>query len=182
LALVTQTMKDFGYDLASIRQMTTTKIFLRNSDREIEYAADIVGDGRLLVQLPTGTALVHNASWGVSRIRVRPPYSKVFELGEAEVRQLVGTEKDPSNIVSAAAQRLYAVIREHGSPSHEPLNMSRAAELAGISSKRRLLELIAELEQGGMIRTKKLLERGRPRVIELVSGAACASQVLPAQM
>ena len=46
--------------------MTTTKIFLRNSDREIEYAADIIGDGRLLVQLPTGTALVHNANWGLA--------------------------------------------------------------------------------------------------------------------
>ena len=169
LALVTQTMKDFGYDLASIRQMTTTKVFLRNSDREIEYAADIVGDGRLLVQLPTGTALVHNANWGLTRIRVRPPYSKVFELGEAEVRQLVGIDKDPSKTVTTEAQRLHSVITEHGSSPNEPLNLSRAADLAGITSKRRFLELIGELEEAGMIRTKKLQERGRPRVIELTT-------------
>src|SRR5439155_17916909 len=106
LALISQTMKDFGYELASIRQMTTTKIFLRNSDREIEYASDIIGDGRLLVQLPTGTALVHNASWGVVRIRVRPPYSKVFELGDAEIRQIIGPDRDASKMVSAEAQRL----------------------------------------------------------------------------
>jgi len=166
--LISQTMKDFGYELANIRQMTTTKIFLRNSDREIEYAADIIGDGRLLVQLPTGTALVHNANWGVVRMRVRPPFSKVFELGEAEIRKLVGRDTDPSKKVTSEAQRLFAVIKQHGAPPNLPLNMSRAADLAGISSKRRLIELIDELERSAVIRTRKLLERGQPRVIELV--------------
>lgn len=170
LALVSQTMKDFGYELASIRQMTTTKIFLRNSDREIDYAADILGDGRQLVQLPTGTALVHNANWGVVRIRVRPPYSKVFEPGEAETRRLVGYDKDPSSSVTADAKSLLAVIKEHGSPPAAPLNMSRAGALAGISSKRRLLDLVDELERVGAIRTRKLMERGQPRVIEPAPG------------
>jgi hypothetical protein len=167
LMLVSQTMKDFAYELASIRQMTTTKIFLRNSDREIEYASDIIGDGRLLVQLPTGTALVHNANWGVVRIRVRPPYSKVFELGEAEIRKLVGHD-DPSKIVTTEAQKLFHVIKQHCLTRDQPLNMSRAAELAGIGSKRKFVQLIGELEGAGVIRTKKLLERGQPRVIELV--------------
>ncbi|HEY1342821.1 MAG TPA: DUF87 domain-containing protein [Bryobacteraceae bacterium] len=169
LALVSQTMKDFAYELASIRQMTTTKIFLRNSDREIEYAADIVGDGRLLVQLPTGTALVHNAHWGVVRIRVRPPYSKVFEPGDAETRMLVGPGKDPAKTLTAKGQRLLNAIKEHGASPAQPLNMSRVAELAGITSKRRLLELIGELERAGVIRTRQLVERGRPRVIELLT-------------
>jgi hypothetical protein len=176
LALVSQTMKDFAYELASIRQMTTTKVFLRNSDREIEYADDIIGDGRLLVQLPTGTAIAHNANWGVIRIRVRPPYSKVFELGEAEIRQVIGRDRDPSKPVSADARRLLAVIKEHGSSPDQPLNMSRAAEFARISSKRRFLELIGELEQAGIIRTRKLLERGCPRVIQLVNDTACPTQ------
>jgi len=169
MVLISQSVKDFGYELANIRQMTTTKIFLRNSDREIEYAADIVRDGRLLVQLPTGTALVHNASWGVVRIRVRPPYSKVFELGDAEIRRLVGRDKDSSKTVTTEAQKLFAVIKEYGSPPNPPLNMSQAADLARISSKRRFLELINELEQAGAIRTKKLLERGQPRIIELAT-------------
>jgi hypothetical protein len=47
--------------------------------------------------------------------------------------------------------------------------MSRVAELAGITSKRRLLELIGELERAGVIRTRQLVERGRPRVIELLT-------------
>lgn len=172
LTLISQTMKDFSYDLASIRQMTTTKIFLRNSDREIEYASDVIGDGRLLVQLPTATALAHNANWGVARIRVRPPYSKVFELGEADIRRLIRTNGKTVVPVTADAQRLLDVAREHGSPPNSSLNMSRAAELAGITSKRRLLELIAELEQAGAIRTKKLRERGRPRVIEVLTDSA----------
>jgi hypothetical protein len=98
---------------------------------------------------------------------VRPPFSKVFELGEAEVRQIVGRDKDASKTVTTDAQRLFAVIKEHGSPPNKPLNMSRAADLAGISSKRRLLELIDELEEAGAIRTRKLSGRGKPRLIEL---------------
>jgi hypothetical protein len=174
LAIISQTMKDFSYDLAAIRQMTTTKIFLRNSDREIEYAADILGDGRQLVGLPTGTALVHNANWGVLRLRVRPPYSKVFELGESAIRQLIGRDRDPSRTVTAEAQRLLAIIKEHGAPPHPPLNLSRAAALAGIGSKRRFLELIDELEQSGAVRTRKLPERGCPRVIEVREDSSSA--------
>src|SRR5438874_8559393 len=105
---------DFSYELASLRQMTTTKVFLRNSDREIEYAADIVGDGRLLVQLPTGTALVHNANWGVHRIRVRPPYSKVYELPESQIRQFTGAAGRKLETLSAGARQFYSVLQRHG--------------------------------------------------------------------
>jgi hypothetical protein len=45
--------------------------------------------------------------------------------------------------------------------------MSQAAELVGITSRRQLQELIRELEEAGAIYTRKLPERGRPRVIEL---------------
>lgn len=175
LALVSQSIKDYAFDLASIRQMTATKIFLRNSDREIEYADDVIGDGRLLVQLPTGTAVIHNANWGVLRVRVRPPYSKVFELGEQEVRQLISRNKDPVRMMSAEAQELLELIKEHGSPPHEPLNMSQLADLADISSKRKLLELIEMLVLAGVIRTRQLTLRGRPRIIELLHSSSCQS-------
>jgi hypothetical protein len=71
--------------------------------------------------------------------------------------------------VSAEAQRLLAAISKYYSTASEPLNMSRAAELAGITSKRRLLELIGELEDAGMIRTRQMAERGRPHVIEFAN-------------
>ena len=167
MVLLSQTIKDFSFELASLRQMTSTKIFLRNSDREIEYASDIIGDGRTLVQLPTGTAIIHNAAWGQHRIRVRPPYSKVYELPESQIRQLVGIGAERAVGISAEAEKLLAVVKEHGSPTQSPLNLSQAAELAGITSRRRLHELVAELEEEGVICTRQLPERGRPRVIEL---------------
>ena len=79
----------------------------------------------------------------------------------------MGRDKDPVKVVTSDAQTLFALIREHASTSNEALNMSRAADIAGITSKRRLLELIDELERAGVIRTRKLSDRGRPRVIEL---------------
>jgi hypothetical protein len=81
--------------------------------------------------------------------------------------------------VTADAQRLLAMIKEHASPPNGPLNMSRAADLAGITSKRRFNELIEELEQAGVIRTFKLPERGRPRVIELAAGALDVAHEIP---
>jgi hypothetical protein len=142
LMLISQSIKDYSYELASLRQMANTKIFLRNSDREIEYASDIIGDGRALVQLPTGVALVHNANWGLHRIRVRPPYSKVYELPQAEIRQLFGSHKDREPGVSADAQKLLVAIKKHSAAASSPLNLSHAAELIGITSKRRLSMLV----------------------------------------
>jgi hypothetical protein len=149
--------------------MTSTKAFFRNSDREISYAADIIGEGRALVSLPTGTALLHNANWGVHRIRVRPPYSKVYELPASQIRQLTGGGGMNVHTLSSDARNLYAVVRRHGLSPHPPLNLSQAAELAGITSKRKLQELIGALEQARVIHTRTLPERGRPRVIELTN-------------
>lgn len=170
LVLVSQSIKDFSHELAALRQMATTKIFLRNSDREIDYADDVIGDGRVLVQLPTGTALVHNANWGAHRIKVRPPYSKVCELPEPELRQILAQREGTTQALTPDASRLLSTIKQHGSPSALPLNMSRAGNLAGITSKRRLLELVEELERAGAVYTRTLSERGRPRVLELVVG------------
>src|SRR5205823_13067679 len=97
---------------------------------------------------------------------------KMFELGEAQIRKVVCRDKDPSKTVTSEAQMLFAIIKEYGSNPDQPLNISRAADLAGISSKRRFLELLGELDQAGVIRTKQLLERGRPRVIELIVDSA----------
>jgi hypothetical protein len=170
LSLLTQSMKDFSHDLVSLRQMTTTKIFMRNSDRELDYASDIIGDGgRALVQLGTGCAVVHNATWGLHRIRVRPPYSKVFELPESQIRALFGGHKAQAVGMTAEAGKLFAVIKEHRPRPDSPLNLSTVAHLAGITSRRQLQELVNELEQAGVIYTRKLPERGQPRVIELTN-------------
>ncbi|MGH9370664.1 MAG: ATP-binding protein [Vicinamibacterales bacterium] len=168
MILVSQSMKDFSHELANVRQMASTKIFLRNSDRELDYAADFVGDGRLLVNLPTGTALVHNAAWGLERVRVRLPLSKVCELPEAQLRALRDRpELRSAQEISSEARALLKVIRQ-SSVAGEPVNMSRVATLAAITSKRRLQQLVQELEEARVISTRTLAERGKPRVIEPV--------------
>src|SRR5205814_476233 len=68
---------------------------------------------------------------------------------------------------TSEARELLAIIKQHISTTQSPLNMSEVAELAGITSKRRLQELIGELEYAGAVCTRQLAERGRPRVIEL---------------
>ena len=75
VVISSQTIRDFTYESASIRQNTNTKMFLRNSDREIDYASDFIGDGRQILGLGIGEAFLHNAAWGLVRIRFRPPMS-----------------------------------------------------------------------------------------------------------
>ncbi|MDB5328327.1 MAG: hypothetical protein JWM57_3896 [Phycisphaerales bacterium] len=177
--LVSQAMKDFSRDLASVRQMTSTKVFLRNSDNEIDYAADVLGDGRPLVNLPTGVAIVHNAAWGVRRFRVRPPLSKMCELGDAQIRQLMGKPLlRREHAVSSEARTLLVALRDHCGVNG-PVNMSQAAQLSGITSKRRLQSLIGELEQAGLVVSRKLVERGSPRLIEPAADSVRASDETP---
>jgi hypothetical protein len=68
-------------------------------------------------------------------------------------------------MVSADAQRLLAAIRQHAPSPDRPLNMSRAAELAGISSKRRLLELVGE-PNFALNARRSLFDRSVPKKFE----------------
>ena len=167
MVAVSQSMRDFSHDLASVRQMAAVKIFLRNGDRDIEAAAEAIGDGRPLAQLSTGTALLHHADWGLHRFRIRPPYSLVRELNESQIRQLLEPSVCTLQALSLGARNLLAVIAEHSSPPHPPLILSDLVQLSGITSKRRLHNLIDQLEQTGAIRTHRLAERGQPRVVTL---------------
>ena len=161
-----QTIRDFAYDSASIRQNTNTKVFLHNSDREINYAADFIGDGRRLLRLKRGTAIVFNSEWGALEVRFRPPLSKVWEYGEQDTRLLLGAGSRSAITLSVAAQSLINAVKTEWRASKEPLNLSRAADLAGITSKRSLHRAVNELESSGLVRTRKLRQRGQPRIIE----------------
>jgi len=166
--VLSQTIKDFAYGSASIRQNTNTKIFMRNSDREIDYAADFIGDGRELIRLPTGTAICHNAAWGVQRFRVRPPCSKVWEFSPEETREILEGPSPRQPSLSPTARRLMAFAQEHEQRTGRCINLSQAGECLGITSKRALQGFVEELERGGLVRTRKLRERGQPRIIEPV--------------
>lgn len=165
LVAVTQSMRDFSRDLASVRQMTSTKVFLRNADNEIDYAADVLGDGKPLINLPTGVAILHNASIGTQRIRIRPPLSKVCELEDGVLCQLLKHPPTPSaKAISDEATSLLERLRAHCA-AEGPVNISQAARLAGITSRRRILALVDELERAALLRSHRLPDAGRPRVI-----------------
>jgi hypothetical protein len=162
-----QSMRDFSHGAAGVRQNTNTKVFLHNSDREVEYARDFLDNPRDLVQLPNGTALACNPAWGVARFAVRPPRSKVWEFSDEETRGVVQGVAPRRTALSSDAKHLLQVLKTQAIEDGRSLNMSEAGHKVGVTSKRHLGALIHELEQAGMVRTRKLAQRGQPRVIEL---------------
>jgi hypothetical protein len=167
--ILSQTIRDFGYDSASIRQNTNTKIFLHNSDREVEYAATFIGDGRKIIPLTAGTAIIYNAAWGAVKVKVRPPFSKVWEFSAEQTQRLVSRARPSANVLSPEAQRLLDLARDHASETGEGLNLSQVGTQLGITSKRHLQQLVDELERYHFVSTRKLRERGQPRIIEPIS-------------
>jgi len=164
--VTSQSIKDFARDFASIRQNTTTKIFMHNSDREIDYAADFIGDGRLITRLKPGSGIFYNPSWGSVELKVRPPYSKVWDYSEQETTKILGQKVDSRKILSQKAVQLLSVIENYYIQTHQALNISRLSQITGITSKRLLQDLIEKLEQANRIQTSKLPERGQPRVVK----------------
>lgn len=169
LCLVSQTMKSFGYGLAVLRQMAATKVFFRNSDLELDYAADLLPDPRALVQLPTGSALLHNASLGIMPIRVRPPRSFTGEVSESRLKAVLQpTGPVAAGPLTSEALALLQNIANYQATAAGPLNLSVLGQLSQISSRRKLHALVDELEQSGRIRSMRLPERGKPRVVTFV--------------
>jgi len=167
--IISQTIRDFAYGSASIRQNTNTKVFMHNSDREIDYAADFIGDGRRIVRLHPGTAIIYNTAWGAIEVKVRPPLSKVWEFSSEDMQRLLQPNSTPLVSLSADAEQLLATVRSYCDRHDLGLNLRQAAEALGISSKRRLQQLVDELERAHLVRTRKLQERGQPRIIEPIS-------------
>lgn len=169
LVLISQTISDFGHDLASFRQLMNTRCFFRNSDNEVLYASNLLSDAGALLNLPTGTMVMHNPRWGENRVCVRPPHSKVQELPEQELRRVIRIDRSAVEM-SSNARQLLEVIRVHVAQHHQPPHLTKLAELSGLTSKRKLHDAIDELERLGAVRTTKLPIRGRPRVVALPEG------------
>lgn len=167
VVILSQTIRDFAYDAASIRQNIGTRVFMANTDRELEYAADYVENPRALTKLPPGTGILCNASWGAVTARIRPPLSKVWEYSEDEIAALLCGKGAARKQPGAEAKELLDVIRSFREVQRRWPIASELAESAGITSKRRLAALLEELECCGRIRTSRLSERGRPRIVKL---------------
>jgi len=166
LLLLTQSSKDLARDLATVRQNVQTRIFLPNSDREIEYAADHLEDGRAIASLPVGEAFVCNPQWGTVRVAVRPPLSKLWQPTEAETRTLVGGGRnlaDPRP--SDDAQAVLNLAREQHELNGEPVRLSEITAQLGMTSRRAIQRIVAELEEAHLAKFRRLPERGQPVVI-----------------
>lgn len=169
--LSSQSMRDFSRESAAIRQNIGTKIFFHNSDREIEYARDYLDEPRELVRLPPGVAMVCNPQWGALKVAFRPPLSKVWDLSDAETVALFRNE--PVRALSADAQHLIAAVEALRQQGTSLPNLTQAGTAVGITSKRRLLDAVAELERAGKVRTTRVPGRGRPRLIEAIASRQC---------
>lgn len=164
-----QSIKDFSRDSASIRQNTNTKIFMHNSDREIDYAADFIGDGRQVIRLQPATAIIYNSLWGAVTVKVRPPFSKVWDFSPEDTQRLLASEETPLAVLSPNAKQLLSIVQKHYNKNGFGLNVSNAGEILGITSKRQIQQLLNELERNGFVVTRRLRERGNPRIIEPIS-------------
>ena len=118
------------------------------------------------LRVKPGTGIFYNPTWGSVEIKVRPPFSKVWDFSEQETMKILGKKSDSKKAVSPQAGQVLAAIGDYYSRTHQALNLSQLSQITGITSKRTLQELIAELEQAGNIRTCKLAQRGQPRAIE----------------
>ena len=166
--IVSQTIRDFSHRVATIRENTTTKIFMHGSDRELDYAADYVKDARQLTALKTGEAFIHNPQFGTVKVAVRPPFSKVIELSATELQRLQASDaSSPDGLRSDSDEeaKLLRVIREHFAETGEPINVSQAMAKLGVKSGRRKQQLVDDLEERGLIRSQKLRQRGGPKVL-----------------
>ena len=177
LTCLCQSSSDFSHAMATVRENIATHIFLGNGSREAEYAAQFLGPGDDITSLRTGEAFVSNAEWGVVRISVRPPLSKVWEPTEEEIRALVGDARlQDQPALSRQAQSVLAAAWERCRGTGQPVRLSSVVELLGVSSRRRVNQIVAELETAGVARFERLPEQGRPLVmVPLVEVGACTN-------
>ncbi|MFB3894461.1 MAG: hypothetical protein ACE15C_20865 [Phycisphaerae bacterium] len=137
-----------------------------NSDREIEYADEHLPDGRAIAELAPGQAYVCNPHWGVVKVHVRPPLSKVWEPTDDEVEALVG--KVSASVVptlSASAQAVVDVARDIYAQAGRPVRLADITERLGITSRRRVDQIVEEIQRASAAQFRRLPERGRPLVV-----------------
>ena len=170
LLLCTQRAGDYSHGTIGIRQNITTRIFMQNSDTDVENAQDWLPDSREIVRLRRGEALVSNPEWGTVRISVRPPLSKVWQFAPEETRKLVDSVfQNSAGLSSDARAVLDAARRLKGLIGAQP-RLSTVAEHLGITSRRRLDGIVQELQKASAAKFQRLKERGKPLVIEPLDG------------
>ena len=165
LVILSQTIRDFSYSLGAVRQNIATRIFMRNSDREIDYASEFLDDGSEIVRLKTAEAFCCNSEQGVIRISVRPPFSKVWELPDAEVRKLVESVGKKQPTLSREAQVVVDMAHQQYHKTGEPVTLAFIAEQLNITSRRKIERIINEIKNASAAKFERLNKQGKPMVI-----------------
>jgi hypothetical protein len=163
--LLSQTLRHFSYDLAAVRQNLSTRIFMRNSDGEIDHASQFMDDGREILRLRTGEAFICNQEWGCVKILVRPPLCKAWEPTDAEVKKLVSSTSEVEQALSKEAQLILDIACTQYYQTGQPVRLAVIAEQAGVTSRRKLNRIVDELKEASAVKFEYLNERGKPLVI-----------------
>jgi len=158
----TQRYTDYSHSTAAIRQNISTRIFMQNSDSDLVHAEDWLPDSKEILRLPTGQAFVCNPDWETVRIAVRPPLSKVRQLSEREIKNILGTSIPE---LSREAQSILDLAFQLLNQTGQPPKLTLVAEQIGITSRRRLKSIVEELKSLSVARFEELNERGKPLVI-----------------
>lgn len=194
LLVVSQSLSDFKRSSKTVREMMNSKFFMRATDRsEINYVEDYVSKEAAgwVRNLDVGEVLVNSPGVGPAKVFIRPPFSEVGELSDSEIEEAVGAQEEKFEGVdkgdflakvsavkegevkakpetpnlSEEEEKLIQVAKKHLEEEDEPIHLTKAAEKAEIYSMGRLSELVEDLEERGVIETKKLKKRGNPRGI-----------------
>lgn len=163
--LISQSIMDFSYDTSIIRKNCEFKLFFLNSGSEIDNAGEFLKDGRAIVNLKQGTAIKWDSRTGESKIKIRPPFSLVKELTVDETRKLINGDKVGTLILSEEEQAVIKIVGAYHKETGSYINLTKLADKLGITSKRKIQDIVNKIEGKGCIKTKTLAEKGKPRVI-----------------
>ena len=137
----------------------------RESDRP-RVLLVIEEDTRFTRKGVPGEAYVYNPEWGVAHIAMRPPLSRVGEPSEEQLRTLLGgLAGGRHSSLSDAAQAVLTMAQDHYCRTGQAVKLSVLVAKLGITSRRRVGELVTEIERSDEARFERLAEQGRPLVI-----------------
>jgi hypothetical protein len=187
--LISQSLSDFKGEAKIVREMINSRFFLRASDKaELEYIEDYVSKEakEIVKNLKQGEALIHgyavSAPSGI-KVFVRPPFSHVGELSDAELKSLIGNcaaqpiaqqqsdvdtnNEDPhwnfNNNLTEREQRALKTVKDYYGKYKKPITAIELGNKIGLQggSRQRIIEALVRKR---FIKTITISdgEKGRP--------------------
>ena len=105
---------------------------------------------------------------------IRPPLSKVWEPSDEQATKLVGRSADPSGPgLSRTARAVLEEAKNLFARHRQPVRLSVITERLGLTSRRKIRQILTELARASVARFERLEERGRPlAVVPMEDGQA----------